>query len=95
MATKPKYSVRSDGRVATRIKIGTKPNGDPDYKYICARSEKELGAKVDSYTKQTRSVYFDPEKTTLTVWLDHWLNTVKKELCAKTRGNFTGGLSAR
>lgn len=78
MATKPKYSIRSDGRVATRIRIGTKLNGDPDYKYLCARTEKELDAKVDSYTRQSESNYVDPEKTTIAAWMDHWLNTVKK-----------------
>jgi len=73
-----KYSRRVDGRYCTRVKSGVGTDGKSIYKALCANTEKELDAKVNSYLRQSERNYINPEKTTLAVWLDHWLHNVKR-----------------
>ena len=74
-----KVKQRADGRYATRIKTGIDPDGKTIYKYLCANSEKELDAKIEDHVRQSESEYVDPDKTTVTQWMEHWLTIVKKD----------------
>ena len=73
-----KYSRRVDGRYSTRVKNGVGTDGKSIYKALCANTEKELDVKVNSYLRQSEKSFVNPEKTTLAVWLDHWLHNVKR-----------------
>jgi len=83
-----KYTQRADGRYVTRVKDGFKEDGKAKYKYVYAATEAELTKKVKSYERQQEHDYVDPEKTTITEWLDHWLNDVKKGTVAQNTWEF-------
>ena len=65
---------REDGRWEGRIVVGHKENGDPLFRYVLAKTQKELLAKLH----RDMDIYQDAQLTedsrmTLTEWLDRWL----------------------
>ena len=69
---------KEDGRWEGRIVVGHKANGDPIFRYVYGRTQKELMAKLH----QSIETYQDVELTedsrmTLGEWLDQWLDNYK------------------
>lgn len=65
---------REDGRREGRIVVGHKQNGEPIFRYVLAKSQKELLGKLH----RDMEVYQDAELTedsrmTLGEWLDRWM----------------------
>lgn len=69
---------KEDGRWEGRIVVGHKANGDPIFRYVYGRTQKELLSKLH----QSIETYQDVELTedsrmTLGEWLDRWLDDYK------------------
>ena len=65
---------RSDGRWEGRIVVGHKENGDPIFRYISARSQKELTDKLRRNIEEYQTVELTEDSCmTLGEWLDRWL----------------------
>ena len=69
---------KEDGRWEGRIVVGHKANGDPIFRYVYGRTQKELLSKLH----QSIETYQDVELTedsrmTLGDWLDRWLDDYK------------------
>ena len=69
---------KEDGRWERRIVVGHKANGDPIFRYVYGRTQKELLSKLH----QSIETYQDVELTedsrmTLGEWLDRWLDDYK------------------
>ena len=65
---------REDGRWEGRIVVGHKENGDPIFRYIYAETQKELTAKLRQNITAYQGVDLTEEcRTTLSEWLDRWL----------------------
>ena len=65
---------RSDGRWEGRIVVGHKANGEPIFRYVLAKTQKELLAKLH----RDMDIYQDAQLTedsrmTLGEWLDRWM----------------------
>ena len=65
---------REDGRWEGRIVVGHKENGDPLFRYVLAKTQKELLAKLH----RDMDIYQDAQLTedsrmTLGEWLDRWM----------------------
>ena len=86
------YKQRSDGRFSTRIKAGIKDDGKTDYKYLTAGSEEELDKLVASHRRQSEGDHIDPNKTTVSQWLESWLYDVKKGTVRQNTWEFYRGL---
>ena len=75
---------REDGRWEGRIVVGHKENGEPIFRYVLAKTQKELLAKLH----RDMDIYQDAQLTedsrmTLGEWLDRWMEEY---------GAVTGGL---
>lgn len=66
---------REDGRWEGRIVVGHKRNGDPIFRYVLAKTQKELLDKLhrDIETYQDMELTED-SRMTLGKWLDRWLD---------------------
>ena len=66
---------RADGRWEGRIVVGHKRNGEPIFRYVLAKTQKELLDKLhrDIETYQDMELTED-SRMTLGEWLDHWLD---------------------
>ena len=65
---------REDGRWEGRIVVGHKENGEPIFRYVLAKTQKELLAKLH----RDMDIYQDAQLTedsrmTLGEWLDRWM----------------------
>lgn len=65
---------REDGRWEGRIVVGHKENGEPIFRYVLAKTQKELLAKLH----RDMDLYQDAQLTedsrmTLGEWLDRWM----------------------
>mgnify|MGYP000855899288 FL=1 len=66
---------RDDGRWEGRIVVGRKNNGNPIYRYVFGKTQKELLEKLHGYIETYRGAELTEEsKMTLGEWLDRWLN---------------------
>ncbi len=66
---------RKDGRWEGRIVVGHKNNGNPIYRYVFARTQKELMEKLHDHIEMYRDADLTEEcKMTLGEWLDRWIN---------------------
>ena len=70
---------KDDGRWEGRIVVGHKANGEPIFRYVYGRTQKELLSKLH----QSIEAYQDVELTedsrmTLGEWLDRWLDEYKE-----------------
>ena len=73
-----KFKKRADGRYATTITMGHKPDGSPNKIFLAAKTEKELKQKVlDAQMKiQTRALFKEAD-TPLKDYSDSWFKTYK------------------
>ena len=65
---------REDGRWEGRIVVGHKENGEPIFRYVLAKTQKELLAKLH----RDMDIYQDAQLTedsrmTLGEWLERWM----------------------
>lgn len=66
---------RDDGRWEGRIVVGHKKNGDPIYRYVLARTQKELMKKLHDHIEMYRDADLTEDcNMTLVEWLDRWIN---------------------
>ena len=66
---------RDDGRWEGRIVVGHKENGDPIFRYVYARTKKELIGKLHQKIEEFRDVELtEQSRMSLGAWLDKWLN---------------------
>ncbi len=66
---------KSTGKWEGRIVIGQKVNGSPMFKYVYAKSQKELLDKLNKQKEIYRDIRLtEDSKITLAEWLDRWLN---------------------
>ena len=65
---------REDGRLEGRIVIGHKENGEPIFRYLSAKTQKELLKKLHQNIEEYRDVDLsENSKMPLGQWLDRWL----------------------
>ena len=65
---------REDGRWEGRIVIGHKDSGEPIFRYVSARTQKELLKKLHQNIEEYRDVDLcENSKMSLGEWLDRWL----------------------
>ena len=65
---------REDGRWEGRIVIGHKDNGEPIFRYVSAKTQKELLEKLHQNIEEYRDVDLrEDSKMSLGEWLDRWL----------------------
>ena len=77
------YTKRADGRLQTRIYCGV-VDGKPRYKYVYARSLKELEQKTNELkAMQHKGIDLSCEKDTFGEWLQLWLKSKCTEVCDK------------
>jgi len=70
---------REDGRWEGRIVIGHKENGDPLFRHVYAKTQKELLDKLHQNIESYRDVELtEDSRMTLGEWLDRWLTEYKK-----------------
>ena len=66
---------RDDGRWEGRIVVGHKNNGKPIYRYVLAKTQKELTEKLHMFIETYRDSDLTEESSmTLGEWLDRWIN---------------------
>ncbi len=66
---------RKDGRWEGRIVVGHKKNGNPIYRYVFARTQKELMKKQHNHIEMYRDADLTEDcNMTLGEWLDRWIN---------------------
>lgn len=66
---------REDGRWEGRIVAGHKKNGEPIFRYVSAKTQKELMKKLHRSIEEYRDVDLSEDsKMLLSEWLDRWLN---------------------
>ncbi len=65
---------REDGRWEGRIVIGHKDNGEPIFRYVSAKTQKDLLKKLHQNIEEYRDVNLcEDSKMSLREWLDRWL----------------------
>ena len=69
---------RDDGRWEGRIVVGHKDDGTPIFRYVLAKTQKELTKKLHAKILEFRGVELSEESSmTLAEWLEKWLNEYK------------------
>ena len=77
------YTKRADGRLQTKMYIGTE-YGKPIYKYIYARTYKELETKYNEVkARQNKGLDIMSDKDTFGYWSQIWLRSKKSEVSDK------------
>ena len=77
------YTKRADGRLQTKMYIGTE-YGKPIYKYIYARTYKELETKYNEVkARQNKGLDIMSDKDTFGYWSQIWLRSKKAEVSDK------------
>ena len=72
---------RKDGRWEGRIVVGHKENGNRIYKYVFAKTQKELLPKFHQLKEQYAGMELtEQSKMTLGEWLDKWLAEIKEPM---------------
>lgn len=65
---------KDDGRWEGRIVVGHKDNGDPIFRYVYGKTQKELLSKLHQRIEQFADVELtEDSRLTLSEWLDKWL----------------------
>ena len=66
---------RTDGRWEGRIVVGHKNNGEPIFRYVLAKTQKELTQKLHDKIEMYRDANLSEDcNMTLGEWLDKWIN---------------------
>lgn len=83
---KSKYSKRADGRYYTKVLLGYKEDGKPDYKYLYARTATELDNKLHELKAQLKNGTFVKDETiTVGQWAEVWFETYTRCLSHASR----------
>lgn len=89
-----KYKKRSDGRYATTIMIGYKPDGKPNNIFLSAKTEKELKEKIlEAKMKIKQGSMIKNPNTLLKDYADSWLETYKTSVGINTRAMYKSALN--
>lgn len=76
---------RKDGTWSGKIPIGYNSNGSVKYRYVYGKTQGEVKNKVDELKGDViTNNYVDPNKITITQWLNNWLNITIKESVKET-----------
>ena len=79
-----KNTARADGRVQSRVYIGTGGDGKKKYKYVYASTNKELQEKVTELkTKLGKGIDLTAENDTFGYWAERWIELKKMDVSAK------------
>ena len=70
---------KDDGRWEGRIVVGHKANGEPIFRYVYGRTQKELMSKLHQGIEAYQDVELtEDSRMTLGEWLDRWLDEYKE-----------------
>ena len=65
---------KSDGRWEGRIVVGHKDNGNPIFRYVYGKTQKELLGKLHQRIEQYQDVELtEDSRMTVSEWLERWL----------------------
>lgn len=79
---------RKNGRWEARITVGTTPDGKPNQRSVYGKTRAETAKKLnDLLAKRDKGMLSDPNKATVSEWLERWLKT-KTHLAEKSRNNY-------
>lgn len=89
-----KYKKRADGRYATTIMIGRKPDGKPDNVFLAAKTEKELKEKIfELKLKMKTGETAKTSDTLLKDYADSWLETYKASASINTKAMYVNAIN--
>lgn len=89
-----KYKKRSDGRYATTVMAGYKPNGKPNNIFLSAKTEKELRNKVVELKMKMKSGEMVKQSDTLLKdYADSWMETYKASAEINTRAMYNNAVN--
>lgn len=84
-----KYKKRPDGRYATTVMIGYKPDGRPNNIFLSAKTEKELKQKIiDAKIKIKSGEMIKESDTLLKHYVESWINTYKSSVGVNTKAMY-------
>ena len=66
---------KEDGRWERRIVVGHKANGDPIFRYVYGRTQKELLSKLHQSIETYQDVELTEDSRTASGWTDGWTTT--------------------
>ena len=76
---------REDGRWEGRIVVGHKQNGEPIFRYVLAKTQKELLDKLHRDLEAFQDVELtEDSRMTLGEWLDRWMEDYGAAPCGPT-----------
>lgn len=91
---KSKFKKRSDGRYATTITVGRKPDGSPDKIFLSAKTEKELEKKIlEARLKIKTGELVKNSDTLLKKYIEDWITTYKASAGINTRAMYSNILN--
>ena len=84
-----KYKKRSDGRYATTVMVGYKPDGKPNNIFLSAKTEKELREKIFELKMKIKTgEAIKTSDTLLKDYADSWLDTYKASASINTKAMY-------
>jgi len=84
-----KYKKRKDGRYATTITLGYKPDGSPDKVFLSAKTEKELKKKIlDVQMKQESGALIKESDMPLAEYSKEWFKAYKAAVGVNTKAMY-------
>lgn len=88
-----KYKKRKDGRYATTVMVGYKPDGKPNNIFLSAKSEKELKEKIFELKMKIKTgEVVKTSDTLLKDYADSWLETYKASAGINTKAMYKNAL---
>lgn len=89
-----KYKKRKDGRYATTVMVGYKPDGRPDNVFLAAKTEKELRNKiVELKMKMKTGELFKNSDMLLKDYAATWLDTYKSTASINTKAMYKNAIN--
>ncbi len=89
-----KYKKRKDGRYATTVLVGYKPDGKPNNVFLSAKTEKELKEKIfELKMKMKTGTVVKTSDTLLMDYADSWLETYKASAGINTKAMYKNALN--
>lgn len=89
----PRYKKRKDGRYATTVMAGYKPNGSPNNIFLSAKTEKELKNKVLELKIKIKSGELVKQSDTLLRdYSDSWMDTYKSSAEINTKAMYKNAI---
>lgn len=89
-----KYKKRSDGRYATTVMVGYKPDGKPNNIFLSAKTEKELKEKIiETKMKIKQGELIKSSDTLMKDYADNWIETYKTSVGINTKAMYKNALN--